>query len=412
MAQLVNSNRSGLQASRKLFSLVLVLAIALLSFLTTACAPSQARTAEQRTFLDLSLDFLGEYQLPKTKFKDTPVGGLSALTYDRQRNKFYALSDDRSQFAPARFYTLGVSLKRSDTGEISLDKVEVEDVTFITDENGQTFANGSLDPEGIALSPKGTVFIASEGVPSKGIAPFIREFDLKTGQQQQSLQIPERYLPNDNTKEDKQEQLPRGVQENLGFEPLTLEPVSLAAGAGDPFRLFTATESALLQDKLPPDSEEQTRIRMMQYLIGNIARPMVVTEHVYLLDPKPSGARDHGLTELVTVDTGGHFLSLERSYGLLGIGAKIFQVATGGASDSSGIVTVKGDISRINPVKKKLVLDLSTLDIDLDNLEGMTLGPRLPDGSQSLLLVSDDNFTDEQMTQFLLLRLKRLHTPK
>ena len=405
MAQLVNSNRSGLQASRKLFSLVLVVAIALLSFLTTACAPSQARTAEQRTFLDLSLEFLGEYQLPKMKFKDTPVGGLSALTYDRQRNKFYALSDDRSVFAPARFYTLGLSVKRSDTGEIGLDKVDVEDVTFITDENGQTFANGSLDPEGIALSPKGTVFISSEGVPSKGIAPFIREFDLKTGQQQQSLRIPERYLPNDSTK---QEQPPRGVQDNLGFEPLTLEPVSLAAASGDPFRLFTATESALLQDKLPPDSEQQTRIRMMQYLIGNIARPMVVTEHVYLLDPKPSGARDNGLTELVTVDMGGHFLSLERTYGLLGAGAKIFQLATGAATDTSGIATLKGDISRIVPVNKKLVLDLSTLDIYLDNLEGMTLGPRLPDGSQSLLLVSDDNFSDTQLTQFLLFRLKGL----
>ena len=405
MAQLVNSNRSGLQASRKLFSLVLVVAIALLSFLTTACAPSQARTAEQRTFLDLSLEFLGEYQLPKMKFKDTPVGGLSALTYDRQRNKFYALSDDRSVFAPARFYTLGLSVKRSDTGEIGLDKVDVEDVTFITDENGQTFANGSLDPEGIALSPKGTVFISSEGVPSKGIAPFIREFDLKTGQQQQSLRIPERYLPNDSTK---QEQPPRGVQDNLGFEPLTLEPVSLAAASGDPFRLFTATESALLQDKLPPDSEQQTRIRLMQYLIGNIARPMVVTEHVYLLDPKPSGARDNGLTELVTVDMGGHFLSLERTYGLLGAGAKIFQLATGAATDTSGIATLKGDISRIVPVNKKLVLDLSTLDIYLDNLEGMTLGPRLPDGSQSLLLVSDDNFSDTQLTQFLLFRLKGL----
>ena len=405
MAQLVNSNRSGLQASRKLFSLVLVVAIALLSFLTTACAPSQARTAEQRTFLDLSLEFLGEYQLPKMKFKDTPVGGLSALTYDRQRNKFYALSDDRSQFAPARFYTLGLSVKRSDTGEIGLDKVDVEDVTFITDENGQTFANGSLDPEGIALSPKGTVFISSEGVPSKGIAPFIREFDLKTGQQQQSLRIPERYLPNDSTK---QEQPPRGIQDNLGFEPLTLEPVSLAAASGDPFRLFTATESSLLQDKLPPDSEQQTRIRMMQYLIGNIARPMVVTEHVYLLDPKPSGARDNGLTELVTVDMGGHFLSLERTYGLLGAGAKIFQLATGAATDTSGIATLKGDISRIVPVNKKLVLDLSTLGIYLDNLEGMTLGPRLPDGSQSLLLVSDDNFSDTQLTQFLLFRLKGL----
>ncbi len=405
MTQLVNRNHSNLQASGRLFSLLLVLAIALLSFLTTACSPSQARTAEQRTFLDLSLDFLGEYQLPKMTFKDTPVGGLSALTYDRQQNKFYALSDDRSQFAPARFYTLGLSLKRADTGEIGIDKVDVEDVTFITDENGKTYAKGSLDPEGIALSPKGTVFISSEGVPSQGIAPFIREFDRKTGQQQQSLQIPERYLPNDNTEE---EQPPRGIQDNLGFESLTFELGSLGAAGGDPFRLFTATESALFQDSLPPDSEQGTRIRLMHYLIGNIARPMVVTEQVYLLDPAPSGATSNGLTELITVDTGGHFLSLERTYGLLGGGAKIYQVATSAATDTSGIATLKGDISRIDAVKKKLVLDLSTLGIYLDNLEGMTLGPRLPDGTKSLLLVSDDNFSDTQRTQFLLFRLNGL----
>jgi len=405
MTQLVNRNHSNLQASGRLFSLLLVLAIALLSFLTTACSPSQARTAEQRTFLDLSLDFLGEYQLPKMTFKDTPVGGLSALTYDRQQNKFYALSDDRSQFAPARFYTLGLSLKRADTGEIGIDKVDVEDVTFITDENGKTYAKGSLDPEGIALSPKGTVFISSEGVPSQGIAPFIREFDRKTGQQQQSLQIPERYLPNDNTEE---EQPPRGIQDNLGFESLTFELGSLGAAGGDPFRLFTATESALFQDSLPPDSEQGTRIRLMHYLIGNIARPMVVTEHVYLLDPATSGATSNGLTELMTVDTGGHFLSLERTYGLLGGGAKIYQVATSAATDTSGIATLKGDISRIDAVKKKLVLDLSTLGIYLDNLEGMTLGPRLPDGTKSLLLVSDDNFRDTQRTQFLLFRLNGL----
>jgi hypothetical protein len=405
MNPLVNSNCLRLQASRKLFSLLLVLAIALLSFLTTACSPSQARTAEQRTFLDLSLNFLGEYQLPKMKFKDTAVGGLSALTYDRQRNKFYALSDDRSQFAPARFYTLGLSLKRTDTGEIGIEKVEVEDVTLLTDENGKTYANGSLDPEGIGLSPKGTVFISSEGVPSQGISPFIREFDLKTGRQQQSLKIPERYLRDNSTNE---EPSPRGIQDNLGFESLSLEPGSLAAATGDPFRLFTATESALFQDSLPPDSEQPTRIRMMQYLIGNIARPMVVTEHVYLLDPPPPGAVSNGLTELATVDTGGHFLSLERSYGLLGASAKIYQLATGAATDTSGIATLKGDISRIDAVKKKLVLDLSTLGIYLDNLEGMTLGPRLADGTQSLVLVSDDNFSDTQLTQFLLFRLKGL----
>lgn len=405
MTQLVNRNRLQLRASRTLFSLLFMLLITLLSFLTTACTPIQARTAEQRTFLDLSLDFLGEYQLPKMTFGDTRVGGLSALTYDRQRNKFYALSDDRSQFAPARFYTLGLNLKRTEKGEIGIDNVEVEDVTVIADENGNPYPQGSIDPEGIALSPKGTVFLSSEGVPSKGIAPFIREFDLQTGKQQQSLPIPERYLPNQDTKE---EQLPRGIQDNLGFEALTLEPVSLAAANGDPFRLFTATESALFQDKLPPQSQDQTRVRLMHYLIGPISRPMVVTENLYLLDPTPAGAIDNGLTELATVDTGGHFLSLERTYGLLGANAKIFQIATGAATDTSTIATLKSTSSKINPVKKKLLLDLSELGIYLDNFEGMALGPHLPDGRQSLLLVSDDNFSDTQVTQFLLFRLKGL----
>jgi hypothetical protein len=406
MTQLVNPNRLRLRISRKLLSLLSVVAIALLSLVMAGCDPSQALTAEERTFLNLSLNFLGEYQLPKMKFKDTPVGGLSAITYDRQRDRFYALSDDRSQYAPARFYTLQLILDRTDPGKIGLEKVEVEDVTFLKNENGETFPKGSLDTEGIALSPQRNVFISSEGSPKQGIAPFIREFDLKTGQQRRSLGIPERYLPADNTKE---EQPPRGVQENLGFESLTVEPgSSLAAATGDPFRLFTATESALVQDSLPSTSIQSPRIRLMHYLIGNITRPMVVTEQLYLLDPAPSGAIRHGLTDLLTLDSGGHFLTLERSYGFLGGSAKIYQVATGAATDTSGIETLKGDVSRIDAVKKKLLLDLSELGIYLDNLEGMTLGPRLPDGSQSLVLVSDNNFNDIQLTQFLLFRLNSL----
>jgi uncharacterized protein YjiK len=103
MTQLVNRNRIKLQASRQLFSLLFALVLTLLSFLTTLVLHPKRGQQNSGHFRDLSLDFLGEYRLPKTKFKDTPVGGLSALTYDRQRNKFYALSDDRSQFAPARF---------------------------------------------------------------------------------------------------------------------------------------------------------------------------------------------------------------------------------------------------------------------------------------------------------------------
>ena len=57
------------------------------------------------------------------------------------------------------------------------------------------------------------------------------------------------------------------------------------------------------------------------------------------------------------------------------------------------------------PATKELVLDLDDLGIPLDNVEGMTFGPRLPDGRRSVVLVSDDNFAPAQFTQFLLLAI-------
>jgi len=404
---MVKSTLSKLPTSGKWLSLLLLVVVIFLSCLTTACSPSPATSQisiEQRTFLDLYLDFLGEYQLPKMQFQDTQVGGLSGLTYDKQHDQFYAISDDRSQLAPARFYTLKLNLNSGNTEDIGLEKVEVTDVTFLRDENGATYAQGSIDPEGIALSAKGSVYISSEGVTRQGIAPFIKEFDLATGQEQQSLRIPQRYLPNESS-DTEAEPVLRGIQNNLGLESLTVEPISLAAGAGDPFRLFTATESALFQDSLPDESQESTRIRLLHYLIQEIAPNLVVSEHLYPLEPPPPGTISNGLTDLVTLDLGGHFLSLERTYGTFGIIAKIYQLALGGATDTSTIASLQGDIASITPVKKKLLLDLSTLGIYLDNLEGITLGPRLPDGTQSLLLVSDDNFRDVQVTQFLLFRV-------
>ena len=50
---------------------------------------------------------------------------------------------------------------------------------------------------------------------------------------------------------------------------------------------------------------------------------------------------------------------------------------------------------------RELVLDFDELGIALDNLEGMAFGPDLPDGRRTLVLVSDDNFSETQVTQFL-----------
>ncbi|MBW4492296.1 MAG: esterase-like activity of phytase family protein [Oscillatoria princeps RMCB-10] len=362
-------------------------------------ADSGPLAADKRIFLDVSLEFLDEYLLPKMTFEETPVGGLSAIAYDRQRDRFYALSDDPSAFAPARFYTLRLSLDSEDTGRIGIKNVSIEGVTPLTAEDGQPYARNTINPEGLAFAPPNTVFVASEGVSSAGIPPFVNEFDLSTGQWRKSLPLPQRYLPDAAGSEQQ-----RGVQNNLGFESLTLNP----GGAGEPLRVFTATESPLLQDTDQPDSEQQPKNRLLHYLTSPAGDPPVlIAEHLYPMDTPPKWSIANGLTDLMVLDGGGHFLSLERSLGFLGYGARIFQVATGGATDTSAIASLKGEVKGIEPVRKKLVLNLASLGVTLDNLEGMTLGPRLPDGTQSLLLVSDNNFEEAQATQFLLFRLKK-----
>lgn len=358
-------------------------------------AQQRLLSAENRIFLPLSLEFLDRYQLPALTFQDTPVGGLSALAYSRQQDRFYALSDDPSAFAPARFYQLRLVLNASNPNQVRIETVEVEEVVTLKDETGQPYPRNSINAEGLAITGD-QVFIASEGITRLNIPPFISQYDLKTGQWIQSLPIPERYLPSTTD-------TPAGIQNNLGFESLTVSPVRV----GEPFRLFTATESPLEQDRQPAEEEPQeNRNRLLHYLISD-GPPLVISEHLYPMDTGPRWSISNGLTELLAIDPGGHFLSLERSLGFLGYGARIFQISTGGATDTSGIPTLKGSLSKIEPVRKKLLLDLSTLGFPLDNLEGMTLGPRLPDGTQSLILVSDNNFDETQVTQFLLFRLKK-----
>jgi hypothetical protein len=314
-------------------SLKACLAIVLVGLLT-ACSLPQV-SAEDRLFLPLSLEFLGSYTLDVKSFKDTPVGGLSGITYDRQNDQLYAISDDRSERAPARFYTLKLRLDTT-TAQPSLKQVTIQDVTLLKDENGQTFAPKTIDAEGIALSQTGSLFISSEGVVNKNVPPFIGEFDLKTGQLRRKLPIPESYLPDGSNPVQQQ----RGIRDNLGFESLTLSSNGVGS---EPFRLFTAVEAPLVQDLEPSTSQQILKNRLLHYLIEG-TRSTIISEHVYPLEPKPMAALEHGLSELLSIDQAGHFLSLERTFGLGGFQVKLFQTTTGTATDTSRIESLRGDL--------------------------------------------------------------------
>ena len=345
-------------------------------------------------FRNFSLEFLDRYEISKDEFQDTVIGGLSAIAYNRERDRFYVLSDDRSKRSPARFYTFDLDVEQQEQG-IKIKSFQPEEVIFIKDERGENYPVGKIDPEGLAISPRNSVFISSEGNTTENIKPFVGEFELETGKKILDIRLPQRFLTNEDS------DLTQGVQENLAFESLTINRVGLPE---DPFRLFTATESSLIQDE-SLDSQERSRIRFLHYSINSVGNPILVAEHVYLLDPAPIEVISNGLTELFALQTEGYFLSLERTFGFDGAGAKIFQVVVGDATDTSKIESLKGDLGQVRTLKKQLLLNLQDLNIYLDNLEGMTIGPRLPDGSKSLLLISDDNFNPEQVSQLLLFRL-------
>ncbi|WP_427159585.1 phytase [Aliinostoc sp. HNIBRCY26] len=340
----------------------------------------------------------------------TQVGGLSGVTYDAVNNVYYAISDDRSQIAPARFYTF------TNDGEI-----EFTNVTTLKDINGNTFPLNSLDPEGIALTKNGTVFISSEGEanPNAGRVsnPWIKEFDLTTGQELRSLSVPVKFLPvvqdtNSDGIVNTGDTQTLGVRNNLAFESLTISP--------DQKTLYTATENALFQDGARASLASGSRSRILQY---NLVSGQPEKEYLYITDaiadvPNPStGFADNGLVDLLAIDNRGTLLAVERSFAQ-GVGntIKIYEVSLQGATDISTLDSLanltEAELTALRPASKRLVLNLNDLDLPTgtDNIEGITFGPKLADGRQSIVLVSDNNFNSTQFTQILTLSAEVIPT--
>jgi len=357
-----------------------------------------------------------------TTFSGTTVGGLSGITYDAQNNRYFSISDDRSQVNPARFYTLNVNV-----GSGTLTGVTFTGVTSLLRPDSTIFPASSLDPEGIGLTNNNTVFISSEGQVSGSIAsvqnPFVNEFNLTTGQQIRALPVPTKFNPaivdtNTNGNIDPGEQT-AGVRNNLAFEIVTLTP--------DKKFLFTATENALVQDGLATSATIGSPSRIIKY---NLTTGLPEQEFVYITDPvaiapnPPANFNTNGLVEMLALDSKGKFLALERSFtaGAPGTGntIKLFEVDASNATDVSGINDVDANNDNIVDagivgVQKTLLLNFDSLNLaggsslglpaGLDNVEGMTFGPKLPNGQQSLILVSDNNFSATQFTQFIGLGL-------
>lgn len=369
----------------------IVLYSAAASLVLAGCSTSSADAPEPAP---LALSYLDSITVPDgtTPF-DVPFGGISGLDYDADSGRFLATSDDRSEKGPARFYELDLPI--DDAGQ--LGELGVTAMTVYT-ENGAPFPAKGVDPESIRRVPGSTdVLVSSEGDASKALPPFVSRF-ASDGAFVRGYAIPPAYIPNvEGT---------NGVRNNLAFEGLTYSP--------DGGRITALTESALVQDGPGASVDEVSRSRAVVFDAESGA-----AEHEYVFEVDPIGGpypdvvdatgytlkADRGATEILAIDDS-DYLVVER--GLIpgrGNTVQVYRASTTGATDVAGKAALDGTET---PMAKTLLFDFDTTGSNPDNVEGISWGPTLSDGTRTLVLCADDNFNAAggQHTMFHVLAVR------
>lgn len=183
----------------------------LAAMLVSGAAPTMAQDSAG------TIELLGAITLPTgLLISGTEFGGISGLDYDAAADRYFAISDDRSQRAPARFYELKPE---------GVHAIDIAQTHMLRQASGDVFPENGVDPEAIRYSAqRKSIFWSSEGDVSGAPAVYESRLD---GTFLRSLAVPAYYAPNaDGTS---------GTYGNLAFESL--------AFSSDGATLFAMTEN-------------------------------------------------------------------------------------------------------------------------------------------------------------------------
>ena len=227
---------------------------------------------------------------------------------------------------------------------------------------------GRHDLEGCAYDPlERRVWVSDEADSS------IRQFDPQTGRETARIAVPEVFLKN--------------VVGNRSFEGLAMSP--------DGLRLYAANEDTLRCDGAVADNLRGGLVRIQEFAREGGGRPWTPTRQFFYPTDKVDGGdyRDlslSGVAALCVAENGG-LLVLEREMSCKNplfpsFRARLYEVSP----DADG-----------KPVAKRLVWEEDTM---FSNYEGMSLGPKLKDGSRAVVLVSDGGGEAEENVLVLSLR--------
>jgi hypothetical protein len=338
-----------------------------------------------------SLRLIGQQVLPRRgEFQGTVVGGLSGIDYDAANRRFVLISDDRlnsDSTTPPRIYTATLVYDAA-----GFTGVQFQSVVALKQPDGAVYPKvpdpAVADPEGVRVDPttgnwlwvsEGDRTLASGANPARIIDPFIREIRVD-GTHVREYTVPNMFRMSAT------ETGPRG---NLVFEGLALTPSNK--------RVAVITEGPLYQDGPTPTTTSGAVARVTVY---DRSTGTAEAQYVYPIDrvqvaSVPAGQFSvSGATEILALSET-RFLVLERSFsvGVVGNQVRLYEIETATATNVLRTPALAG--ATYTPVTKRLILDFETLKAQLGgiaNLEGMTFGPKLANGRESLVVVADDNF--------------------
>lgn len=371
------------------------------------------------------------------------LGFFSDLYYDRVNNIYYALSD-RGPGGGVIPYETRVQKFTLDvnpiTGKIRKFRI-LETIVFKKD--GQTFnglnpelLNGdkavlgqSFDPEGFAVAPNGNFYVSDEYGPS------VYEFS-PNGSFVRAFVIPDNIIPKAGSTlnyVDGRPTITSGRQDNRGFEGLTISP--------DGKKLFAMLQAPLVNEGVDNNGKNDGRYsRNLRLVEFDIATGESTAQYIYQLESltdindripgtdddfgKSAQGRNIGISAITALNDQ-EFLVLERDNRGFGVDVlndladdptdipnpvaskRIYKINLVGATNVSGInLTGTNTLpDGVNPVGKTLFLDIAQA-LSPENpgdwtkipekIEGLTIGPRLRNGSYALLVGTDNDYSVTQ----------------
>lgn len=366
------------------------------SSLFQSCTLLQRKDSTATVVPIQSLTLMDTFVIPHHyNYKNTIVGGLSGITYNDKAKLFYVISDDKSEYNPARLYALSLKEKNKQYN------LNFEHVLTLLNKTGRPFPSKATfeaekakgksikyttpDPEDVVYRKSTDQLVwVNEGarivIDSNEtilLNPSINLMDMQ-GRVIADYQLPKPLKMTQST----------GPKHNKGFESVTISPSGT--------KLFTCTEYPLLEE-MPVQSGEIGYTRILQYRDESRS---VEASYAYPIHQGIGATYTYGVVALAAINDSTLYV-LERAYNTAyGVSVQLYVTTL---TASAAIKTKKSLLNNedVVPLKKQLVYDFKNANTKIDNIEGMTFGPKI-NGKRTMMFVSDNNFSDQQQTIFYL----------